>query len=127
MTPIEQHLAKFKAEHPDAQFQKLPSGAHVIKVPNVALPVGWNQKEATVVFLAPAAYPGANPDCFWLQPGGVLLASGQPPNAANDTNRVPETGEGGTWFSWHVQQWNPNRDDLNTYFNVIMQRLVTVR
>jgi len=26
------------------------------------------------------------------------------------------------WWSWHLQAWNPNRDDLYTYMRVIERR-----
>lgn len=107
----------------------LPNGAVLIVVPDVAIE-GWNRNTATVLFVAPPGYPAAQPDCFWVEPAGFRLASGGTPEASNDGNPIPndiQPGRSTTWFSWHVQSWNPNRDSLKTYFKVIMNRLKTAR
>lgn len=127
MNPIERHIEELKAECPNATATRLPSGAHLIQIPDVKLPSGWNRNNATVLFVAPAGYPGAKPDCFWLSPGGVRLEGERPPDRANDLNPIPEVGQRGTWFSWHAQQWNPNRDNLVVYFKLIRQRLFPAR
>lgn len=107
----------------------LSNGAHLIAVDNVHLPEGWNREKVTLLFVAPPGYPSAQPDCFWLEPGGLRLAGGLTPQASNDANPIPgdETPRSTTWFSWHLQGWNPNRDSLVTYFNVIKQRLTPAR
>jgi len=127
MTPIDRQIEELKLECPKATVTKLPSGAHLISIPEVKLADGWNRESATVLFVAPPGYPGAQPDCFWLEPGGVRLKNGNLPDRANDANPVPEVGPRGTWFSWHVQQWNPNRDNLVVYYKVIKQRLFPAR
>jgi hypothetical protein len=127
MTPLEQQLQHLQSNHPRATLKRLPSGAHLITVPNVSLPPGWNQKIVTVLFVAPPGYPGAQPDCFWVEPKGLRLQNGGTPNGSNDSNPIPEEGPRGTWFSWHLQRWNPNTDSLITYFNVIMRRLKSIQ
>jgi hypothetical protein len=127
MTPVEQQILALKGEKPGASTTRLPSGAHLVTVPEVKLPSGeWNQDVVTVHFVAPPGYPAAKPDCFWVEPGGLRLKGGRTPNGSNDSNPIPEVGPKGTWFSWHLQQWNPNSDSLVTYFNVIMRRLRTL-
>ena len=32
-----------------------------------------------------------------------------------------------TWFSWHLQLWDPNRSQLVTFFRAILQRLNPAR
>lgn len=76
----------------------------------------------TLLFVAPPGYPASQPDCFWVEPTGIRLARGQTPQGTNDSNAIPEVGTRGTWFSWHVQHWNPNHDNLVTYAKVIMRR-----
>ncbi|WP_376717458.1 E2/UBC family protein [Bradyrhizobium sp. 62B] len=105
----------------------MSNGAILVEIPEFDLPAGWNIARGTVIFMLPPGYPSAQPDCFWLEPGPVRLADGSVPNAANDANPVPGAGPRGTWFSWHLQSWNPNRDDILTYFNVIAQRLSPAR
>jgi hypothetical protein len=127
MTPIEQQLGALRTICPRADLSRLPSGAHLVTIPDVSLPPGWSIPKVTVLFVAPPAYPAAQPDCFWIEPGGIRLANGVTPQNTNDANPIPEVGPRGTWFSWHIQHWNPNTDTLVTYFKVIMQRLTPAR
>jgi hypothetical protein len=129
MTPIEQQFAALKSEHPAAKLTRLSSGAHLVEVPGFRLPQGWNRGDGTILFLAPPGYPGAQPDCFWVEPEGLRLATGGTPQNTNDSNPIPglEPRRQATWFSWHVQTWNPNNDSLLTYLNIITQRLYPPR
>jgi hypothetical protein len=128
MNPIiEQQLTLLQKDYQGASATQLPSGAHLIVIPNVTMPPGWNQKIATILFLAPPGYPAAQPDCFWVEPTGIRLENGATPQNTNDSNPIPEVGQRGTWFSWHLQHWNPNQSSLVTYFNVVMQRLRPAR
>jgi hypothetical protein len=130
MTPIEQQTQELRQLCPDVRVIPQPSGAHLIEVPKYRLPAGWNRKFVTIVFLAPPGYPAAQPDCFWVDPevaGPIRLANGATPQGTNDTNPIPGLGPRGTWFSWHLQTWDPNRDTLVRYFSVIKQRLATIQ
>jgi Prokaryotic E2 family E len=130
MNPIvDEQLKLLREICPEASATPLPSGAHLITVPNVALSGDWNRQMATVLFLAPPGYPAAQPDCFWVEPGHLRLKAGQTPQGSNDSNPIPELNPPRqfTWFSWHLQGWNPNRDSLITYFKVIMKRFGTPR
>lgn len=107
----------------------LPNGGRLIRVP--AVPVtGWNRPAADVLFVAPPGYPAAQPDCFWVGPSNFRLAGGGTGQNSNDANPIPgdvESGRTTTWFSWHVQSWNPSRDTLITFFKVILNRLTPAR
>src|SRR5208282_4619084 len=111
----------------NASLRRLSSGAHLVTIPDIKLPPGWNKDKVTIHFVTPPGYPAAQPDCFWLAPLGVRLANNGIPQNSNDTNPIPEVGSVGTWFSWHLQSWNPNSDSLVTFFNVIVQRLRPAR
>lgn len=107
----------------------LPNGGFLIRVPGVRTP-GWNRPSTDVLFVAPPGYPAAQPDCFWVEPTGFRLENGSTPHASNDSNPIPgdvDTSRRTTWFSWHVQGWNPSRDTLWTYFNVVLDRLKQLR
>jgi hypothetical protein len=126
MNPIiEQQLTLLRESYPEATATRLPSGAHLVTIPNVRLPHGWNRQTTTILFLAPPGYPAAQPDCFWVDPTQMRLENGGTPEGSNDSNPIPEVVPSRqlTWFSWHLQTWNPNRDSLITYFKVIMKRL----
>lgn len=135
MTPFEQQFEVLKelrarslAEQPSTT--SLPNGSYLIKIPEVDMPSGWDRKVATILFVAPPGYPAAQPDCFWVEPGALRLQNGGTPQATNDANPIPGdivSPRNTTWFSWHLQGWNPNNDSLVTYFNVIMQRLNPAR
>jgi Prokaryotic E2 family E len=127
MTPFERHLEDLQKVCPGTTATRLQSGAHLITIPNYDLPAGWNRSRVTILFVAPPAYPAAQPDCFWAEPVGMRLANGTTPQGTNDSNPIPELGPRGTWFSWHLQHWNPNRDSLLSYFKVIEQRFKALR
>lgn len=120
MTPIQQQFEILKNDFPAAVFQQLSSGAVLITVPNLRLPHGWSQENATIKFLVPVGYPYARPDCFWVDPTLRLSNGSMPQNSA--INAIPETNESNLWFSWHVSQWMPSRDNLSTYIKVIENR-----
>jgi hypothetical protein len=127
MTPFEQQLQVLQTVSPGTTAQRLPSGGQLITVPNVRLIPGWNRDVVTVLFVAPPGYPAAQPDCFWVEPTGLRLQGERTPQGTNDSNPIPDVGPRGTWFSWHLQSWNPNNDTLVTYFNVIMKRLESLQ
>ena len=80
----------------------------------------------TIRFLVPPGYPFAQLDCFWADPDLLLAHGATPQNAA--LNVIPETLQQGMWFSWHLESaWNPNRDTLSTWMNVVIDRLRQVR
>ncbi len=127
MTPIEQQIQELRQEYPEAKAAPQSSGAYLVEIPNYKLPPGWNRDVVTVIFLAPPGYPAAQPDCFWVEPGPVRLSNNATPQGSNDSNPIPGIGPRGTWFSWHLQQWDPNRDSLLRYAKVIKQRLYPAR
>jgi hypothetical protein len=128
MTPIQRQIEMLREKHPGSIAQPLQSGAHLITVPDVPLPEGWNRRHVTVYFLAPVGYPAAQPDCFWVDQPALRLADNQTmPQNTNEMNPIPEVGMKGTWFSWHLQSWNPNQGTLLTFFNVIRQRFDPAR
>lgn len=96
-------------------------GAQWVIVRGVELPPGWNQQSTTIVIRIPPGFPVAAPDCFWAD-GNLRLASGVMPRSTGVNADYGGT-EPRLWFSFHVQKWNPNLDDLFRYFNVIRNRL----
>lgn len=111
-------------------MQALPNGSFLITIPDVDIGGGWNRNTANVIFVAPPGYPAAQPDCFWVTPADFRLQNGATPQASNDSNPIPgdtDPGRRTTWFSWHLQSWDPSRDSLETFFQVIMNRLKPAR
>jgi len=109
--------------------QTLPNGGVLITVDDVPTGDGWNREKVKLLFVAPPGYPAAQPDCFWVEPGGLRLTNGATPQASNDSNPIPGDvqARNTTWFSWHLQSWDPNTDTLLKYFNVILSRLTPAR
>jgi hypothetical protein len=132
---IDQQLLALAAERQRNSEQRptarpLPNGGHLITVPDVDIGPGWSARRVTVLFVAPPGYPAARPDCFWIEPSELRLASGATPQSSNDSNAIPGDdvpNRRTTWFSWHLQTWDPNVDSLVTFFNVIMKRLKPAR
>lgn len=114
-------LAQLRHKFPGAAGEALPDGTVLVSVPNIALPVGWNQISTAVRFLAPVGYPTARPDCFFAD-GTLRLANGGMP-ANTNVQQLPGGAEVCVWFSWHVAAWNPATDTLVTYLRVIVDRL----
>lgn len=126
LSPITlRQFAKLQERYPKATMQELPSGAAVVTLPDVTLPPGWSSSVTTVHFIVPAGYPGPTPDCFWAN-SDLVLNGGAAPRASQSPYSIPETSLQGRWFSWHVtdgqKNWNPNRDDLMIYAQIIMDR-----
>lgn len=122
---IEKQFAPLRELVSAAELRQLPSGAFLVIVPGCELPSGWSKPRTDVKFIAPVGYPHARPDCFWIDPEVRIANGGMPMNAG--LNALPEIGTPQLWFSWHLQNWNPNRDTLMTYFRVIEQRLNQAR
>jgi Prokaryotic E2 family E len=104
----------------------MSNGGALIKISRVDLPPGWNRPKADILFVAPPGYPSSAPDCFWVEPSGLRLANGNTPQSSNDSNPIPgdvKAGRSTTWFSWHVQGWNPNKNSLYGYYQLILDRL----
>jgi len=108
----------------------LANGSMLVELPDVDIGPGWAVQTAKVLFVVPPGFPAAQPDCFWVEPTGLRLANGGTPQNSNDSNPIPGDlilDRRTTWFSWHLQGWNPNRDSLQSYYHVIMKRMVPAR
>lgn len=124
---LQEYLREFKNQ--GAEIQRRADGSYLITIKGVQLPPGWNQQQVEVFFIAPPGYPAAKPDCFWVSPPVRLTGGGVPQNA-NDGNALPYDPTPGrplTWFSWHLQMWDPNRDRLEQFYRAIIQRLNPAR
>jgi len=127
MTPlIQRQFEVLREKFPAAELLPMASGAALVHIPAVRLPSGWNRSATSIWFVAPVGYPAAKPDCFWAD-SGLCLQNGAAPNATNQTP-IPERGGAAlTWFSWHVGKWDPIRDSLLKYTQVILNRLDPAR
>ncbi len=121
MSIVKAQFADLKEEFPNATLKALVDGSFLITLPDLSLLEQWSDSKVTVMFLAPVGYPHAKPDCFWVQPR--LSVNGNLPQAVQD-RPIPEAEAEGNymWFSWHIAQWNPNRDNLITFTRVIKNR-----
>lgn len=118
--PIAEHLGVLQERYPAASVVSAPGGASLIKIPDVSLPSGWSQSTTEILFIAPVGYPVARPDCFWADVGLRLGNGGMPKSSGINT---PPGGDGNRlWFSWHLQRWDPSRDDFIHYLRVIGRR-----
>lgn len=133
---IPEQFAKLKerlaTKSPTSEVVLTPmnNGGALIRVTQVDLVEGWNRPKADILFVAPPGYPNAAPDCFWVEPSGLRLSNGVTPQNTNDSNPIPgdtQTGRSTTWFSWHVQAWNPNKNSLYSYYRLIADRLKPAR
>jgi len=126
MTLLEEQFEILKGEYPGATLRMLPSGAALIEINNFELPSGWSKSSISIRFIAPIGYPFGKPDCFWTDPDLKVQKNGSPPQNTG-LNQIPEVPGQFLWFSWHLAQWNPNKDNLSTYTHVIESRLKEIR
>lgn len=123
---IERHVEKLRRIQPGVQIKEAPGvQAVMVEIPDVQLPKGWNKERITVRFLVPLAYPAAPPDCFWVDEGFALEGGRMPQGSRLE----PLAGVNLplVWFSWHVQQWDPNTHTVSSFFQVIKDRLGKVQ
>lgn len=116
-------------KHQGSEIQRRADGSYLITIKDVELPPGWSRSKVDVFFIAPPGYPAAKPDCFWVHPP-VRLTNGTIPQNANEGTPLPYDhvpGRPFTWFSWHLQMWDPNLSRLETFYRVIKQRLNPAR
>ena len=126
MTPLEEQFHLLLTAFPGSRLENLSNGAAAITVPDVSLPPGWSKSKTHVYFVAPAGYPFAKPDCFWAD-GDLRLASGATPQATGNNAFPVPAPTPLLWFSWHLAQWDPNRDTLLTYLYGIRGRFRDLR
>ena len=120
---LQGYLQEFKNQ--GADIQRRADGSYLITIKGVDLPTGWNPRKVDILFVAPPGYPAAKPDCFWVSPP-VRLSNGAVPQSANEGTPLPydlTPGRPLTWFSWHLQVWDPNRSRLENFYRAIVQRL----
>lgn len=80
----------------------------------------WNIDCVDLLITTHPTYPNAKLDMFWLDPPLKLKSTGGDPQS---TNIEGKCGRSCQRFSWHVNQWNPARDNLITYLDVVNDRL----
>ena len=120
---FQSYLKEFKNQ--GADIQRRADGSYLITVTGVDLPTGWYPRKVDIFFVAPPGYPAAKPDCFWVSPP-IRLPNGAIPQNANEGTPLPYDlipGRPLTWFSWHLQMWDPNRSRLEHFYRAIVQRL----
>ncbi len=118
---LDAQFEALKAVFPGATLTRCPDGSALIIMPEVIIGHGWSKGSVTYRFVAPAGYPHAKPDCFWVDPDLKLASGGMPQNSGMST--PPATTQPLLWFSWHTATWDPNRDSLLTYARVCEQRM----
>jgi hypothetical protein len=116
------HVDRLRQRVGNLHVQEVQGSGSIVRIPDVALPDGWNKRQTQVTLVAPEGYPFAKPDCFWTD-DDLRLANGALPQNSQLNNPIPGAPGNCLWFSWHVEPWNPNQDDLVTWFTLIKQRL----
>jgi len=119
---LEDDLARLQEQgHTGTAHRDLAGGSRICVVfERYPLPPGWNRTYTDLLIITDVSYPNSKLDMFWTNPG-LQLSSGKTPQAGDSL----ETYLGRQWqrFSWHVQKWNPARDNIITYLDTINVRL----
>jgi hypothetical protein len=118
---LESDLQILKGQGLKVSYEREPSGNRIfIIIEKYPLPQGWNKKETRLLLISDISYPNSKLDMFWVDVD-LKLDGGRVPQAGGTV----ETYNGQQWqrFSWHVQKWNPARDNVITYLDTIDARL----
>lgn len=140
------HLERLRRCWPQAWIseEQNKNGQYLVALPGWLLCSGWNATICTVLWLArlDCCKPdrvGSPLDGFWVDFKELLLADGSLPQYSRGTyplyfggmSEVPIPGfphwKDLTYFWWHAQSWDPNRDNIMTHANVIRRRLKPAR
>lgn len=130
---IEDGIERLRTEWPQTHSERNKYGHHLIVVPGVLLPKGWDSTICTVLFIAPPGYPAACPDHFFTDIEIRVAKNKAIPYNTHWGNGIQLERLGWPqwskcfWWSWHLQSWNPNQSSLFTYMKVIQRRLSYVK
>jgi hypothetical protein len=121
---LAEQIECLRRKWPQAHLQKNEHGQHLVVVPSVKLPNGCNATICTLLFVAPAGFPGSVPEGFWVDVPNLEF-NGEKLFWSNYVNPIPgfPAWRDLTWFKWHLQAWNPNRDTLLAVVHAILQSL----
>lgn len=86
---------------------------------NYTAPKIWSRNMVDLLVVAHPSYPNAKMDMFWVDPP-LTLKDGREPKSVSTVNKCSRNWQ---QFSWHVNTWNPAKDNLITYLDVVNDRL----
>jgi hypothetical protein len=96
-------------------------GGHVcLVIAGFRLPAGYSSAETDLLIRLPAGFPDAAPDMWWCDPWVRLVATGQPPPNADQT----ESYLGRPWQRWSrhfpdPSAWKAGRSGVESYMTII--------
>lgn len=90
-------------------FKNYPIPAHI-----------YSSDKVDLLVIAHPSYSNPKMDMFWVDPPVTLKKNGQDPKS---TGTATKFGKSWQQFSWHVNTWNPAKDNLITYLDTINDRL----
>lgn len=108
---------------------------HLVIIPKLALPSGWNRPFAKVAFFVPSYFPSARPSGFWTLPNvwldtGFRLEGGSCPqwtySEEDPRTQCPGYAEGMRWL-YEPSHWSAVSDTLLTYAHFVRQRFNLLR
>lgn len=115
---LNEHIDLLKAQ--GFEIEIIDGQEICIIIKNYAIPRGkWSRDTVDLLVITHPSYPNAKMDMFWVDPA-ITLQNGTSPKAAGI---VSKCGRNWQQFSWHVSTWNPARDNVITYLDVVNDRL----
>lgn len=99
---IQDEVNLIKSRYPASEFK----GNGWVLIPRYPLPEGWSQKEISLCFQIPVAYPGTAPYGIYV-PSDLKFNNQAPDNFQAQVQNVPPFD--GTWgmLSWSPETWFP--------------------
>ena len=92
---------------------------------NYKLPAGYNQSTCSIAIEIPVAYPYQPPQNFLLSKN-VELLNGIPRGRFRETITL-SNNQCFNLYTLEVKHWNPNKDTIITFLNLIKIRLETLK
>ena len=121
---LEQHLGELRGSGHEIEVTVEGQGEQAriyIVFGQYPVPPGiWGRSAIDLLIMAQGVYPNAKLDMFWVFPK-LLLPDGRMPEGGTSD----ESYLGRIWqrFSWHPSTWNPARDNLLSYLELVNHRL----
>jgi hypothetical protein len=106
---IEKELILLRKYFPNLEYRE---DGHWFRVPNYALPEGWNRESTDVAFQLPqAGFPGVPPYGIYA-PSGLTFKGEKPENYTEPAPSQPPFGDNWGVFSWepHPGEWRATSD-----------------
>lgn len=120
---IESEVETLRSEGHEIEVTPQGGGWAFLTFKKFPLPAGYNKTHTELLIKVPPGYPAAKLDMFWVDADLQIQNNGQPREGCQIENVA---GKNWLRYSWHVNEWNPGRDNLRRFLSTVRTRLKRV-